>query len=206
MRTEYSAEVVIVEPNAREAAVAQTKGFEVVADVFENSHFEPASFDLVVLMRTVDHLIDATQTFGMIRQLLKPQGKVLLDGVDYFRRMAYARDAIDPLKVDHCYYFSPETLPLLMKKCGLHPVINDVSIIPGQVVILAQAGEPQLSASDAHSLMITGEYRYQEWEQLANRPYFHTKAGFLIHSLRADLNWLGRKIYKKQSNGQKVTD
>jgi SAM-dependent methyltransferase len=206
MKAEYSAEVVIVEPNAREAAVARAKGFEVVADVFENCEFEPASFDLVVLMRTVDHLINASQTFKMIRQLLKPQGKVLLDGVDYFRRMAYARDAIDSLKIDHCYYFSPETLPALMRKCGLQPVISDVVIIPGQVVILAQAGEPQPAAGQEQYLVMSAAYRYQEWEQLANRPYFYTKPGFLIHSLRADLGWLERKLYKRRSNTQKVTD
>jgi SAM-dependent methyltransferase len=203
MRAEYGGEVVVVEPNAREAEVARSKGFEVVADVFENCQFEPASFDLVVLMRTVDHLIDASQTFVMIRQLLKPRGTVLLDGVDYFRRMAFARDAIDPLKIDHCYYFSPETLPALMRKCGLQPLVNDVAIIPGQIVILAQAGEPQPAEQ---SLLASGAYRYQEWEQVVNRPSFTTKPGFFIHSIQADLGWLRQRINQKRLNGQKVTD
>ncbi len=206
MQAEYSAEVVIVEPNAHAAAVARSKGFETVADVFENCRFEPASFDLVVLMRTVDHLINASQTFAAIRQLLKPAGKVLLDGVDYFRRMAFARDAIEPLKVDHCYYFSTETLPALMRKQGLLPVITDVTIIPGQIVILAQAREPQPDAGNEQSLLLSGAYRFQEWELLANRPFFHSKPGFIIRSLRADWQWLQRKVNKRPLNGQKVRD
>lgn len=202
IRDAYNAEVVIVEPNAGEAQEAAANGFEVVIDVFENADLEPDSVDLVVMMRTVDHLINASQTFNMVRHILKPNGVMLLDGVDYFRRMAYYRDAIEPLKIDHCYYFSPETLTLLMKKCGLHSIVSDVSVFPGQIVNLAKAGEPQDFPCNGFELYPGAEYRYYEWEQLANRPSFSTKPGYLFRTLQSDLRWFKNKMGEKM-NGKK---
>ncbi len=204
IRDEYGADVVIVEPNAGEAHQAAANGFEIVADVFENSDLEPASFDLVVMMRTVDHLIDASHTFNLVRHILKPSGVMLVDAVDYFRRMSYCQSAIEPLKIDHCYYFSPETLTLLMKKCGLHPLVSDVAVFPGQIVNLAKIGEPQDFSGNGFELYPGAEYRYYEWEQLANRPHFSTKPGYIFRTLQSDLRWFKNKVGEKM-NGKKAT-
>ena len=197
IREQYQAEVVIVEPNTREAEHAAARGFDVHARVFEECHFEASSFDLVVLMRTVDHLIDASLTFKLIQTLLKPGGKVLLDGVDYFRRMAFRRNAVAPLKIDHCYYFSPETLPALLQHCGLQPLVTDLVSIPGQIVVLAQVaeGEPD------ETIWINGENRYLEWERLANRPLPSTQPIPLARSMRTELSWLSSKI-RSRLNGR----
>ena len=197
IREQYRAEVVVVEPNAREAEQAAARGFEVYTQVFEECHFEASSFDLVVLMRTVDHLIDASRTFKLIRQLLKPGGKVLLDGVDYFRRMAFRRDAVAPLKIDHCYYFSPETLPGLLQRCGLQPLVTDLVTIPGQIVVLAQVAEGGVD----EAIWINGENRYLEWERLANRPMPLTQSVLLARTVRSELSWLHNKI-RKRLNGR----
>lgn len=197
MRARYRAELVVVEPNAREAERAAAKGLEVHARVFEQCRFEAASFDLVVLMRTVDHLIDASHTFKLIRTLLKPGGKVLLDGVDYFRRMAFRRDAGAPLKIDHCYYFSPETLPALLQHCGLQPLVTDIVTIPGQIVVLAQGAE----AEGAETVWVNGEHRYLEWERLANRPAPAAGPMPVARWMRAELSRLGHRL-RQRPNGR----
>jgi SAM-dependent methyltransferase len=202
LRDQYGAEVVIVEPNAREAQEAVAKGFDVVVDVFENSHLEPASFDLVVMLRTVDHLIHASETLDKVRRILRPQGVVLVDGVDYYRRMALCGDAVKPLKIDHCYYFSPETLPMLMRKCGLLPMITDVTAISGQVVVLAQAGAPVEISNDGFERFLGAEFRYHEWEQLANRPGFVPRPGTFSRSVQTELAWLKNKISRRWSHQQ----
>lgn len=189
---QYGAEVVIVEPNGREAQEAARRGFEVHPRVFEECCLPEASFDLVVLMRTVDHLIDASLTFRLIRQLLKPGGKVLLDGVDYFRRMAYRGDAVAPLKIDHCYYFSPETLPALMQRCGLQPLVTDVVAVPGQIIVLAEAGEGEPDEAP----WVGGEARYLEWERLANRPQAAPPP------LARTARWLGSRL--RRLNGRRA--
>jgi SAM-dependent methyltransferase len=197
LRDQYGAEVVIVEPNAREAQEAVAKGFDVIVDVFEHGHLEPASFDLVVMLRTVDHLMHASETLAKVRRILKPRGVMLIDGVDYYRRMAFCGDPTQPLKIDHCYYFSPETLPVLMKKCGLPPMISDVTVLPGQVVVLAQAGEPTDISNDGFECLLGAEYRYYEWERLANRPGFVSKPGDFTRALQAELVWLKHKISRR---------
>jgi len=197
IQDEYGGRVTIVEPNAGEAEEAVKKGFDVVVDVFENATFDPASFDLVVMVRTVDHLIDANETFAKIRRVLKPGGHMLVDGADYFRRMAYLRDPVKPLKIDHCYYFSPESLTLMMLKNGLLPVVSDVTVLPGEIVNLAQAGAPMDIAVDGLETLPGAERRYFEWEQLADRPGFVPKPGYIFRSLYGDLGWLTSKFGKK---------
>lgn len=192
MRDQYDADVVIVEPNKSEAEEAEKRGFVVIADVFENAHFEIADFDLVVMLRTVDHLIDAIAAFEKMRRLLKEKkGWVLLDGVDYFRRMWILKDAIKPLKIDHCYYFSPETLPAMMAKCALHPKVVDVAT--GQVVVLAQCGEEGVEPD----MVGFGQYRFWEWERLANRPRMLPPEGVLTRYIRAETRWLWRRLRSK---------
>lgn len=197
LRDQYGAEVVVVEPNAREAQEAAAKGFDVIVDVFENCHLEPASCDLVVMLRTVDHLIYASETLAKVRRILRPQGVMLVDGVDYYRRMALSGDATKPLKIDHCYYFSPETLPMLMRKCGLSPIISDVTTLPGQVVVLAQAGPPMAISNNGFEHFLGAEYRYYEWERLVHRPSFVAKPGDFTRSVQAELAWLKNKISRR---------
>ncbi len=197
LRDQYAAQVTIVEPNAHEAERAAAKGFEVHPRVFEECRFDEASFDLVVLMRTVDHLIDASLTFERLRCLLKPGGLVILDGVDYFRRMAVRRSAIAPLKIDHCYYFSPETLPALLQRAGLQPLVTDLVAIPGQIVVLAQCAEAPINGR----VWLSGEQRYLEWERLANRPVPVTQSPPLAHVMRSELSWLGSRVRKRLQGG-----
>lgn len=197
IRDAYGGEVTIVEPNAREAEEAVAKGFEVVVDVFENAAFEPDSFDLIIMIRTVDHLIDANETFTKIRQALKPGGYFLADGADYFRRMAFQQSAVTPLKIDHCYYFSPETLPLMLRKNGLHAVICDVTVLPGEIVNLARAGEPEDVSVSGLEVLSGAQHRYFEWERLADRPGFVPTPGYVVRSISGDLAWLKSKVGQK---------
>jgi len=197
LRDEYNADVMIVEPNADEAKQARAKGFDVLTDVFETANLDPASFDLVVMMRTVDHLIDASATFTKISQTLRAGGVFLVDGADYFRRMAHLHDAVKPLKIDHCYYFSVETLTMMMRKNGLSTLITDLVVLPGEIVNLAQAGEPEEMTVEGLEMLPGGEVRFHEWEDLANRPGIGIRPGAFTRSILAELRWLGRKVVKK---------
>lgn len=196
IRDEYNAEVVIVEPNAVEAEAARTKGFEVHTEVLETANLDPASFNLVVMLRTVDHLIDVSAAFAKIRQILKPGGIFLVDGVDYFRRMASMGDTVKPLKIDHCYYFSPETLNLMMRKNGLPCLISDLAGQSASMVNLAQAGQPEEVSAKGLEMLPGCELRFHEWEQLANRSRQRVMPGYPTRSMLAELRWLGRRIFK----------
>jgi SAM-dependent methyltransferase len=196
IRDEYNAEVVIVEPNAVEADAARAKGFEVYTEVLETANLNPASFDLVVMLRTVDHLIDASAAFAKIRRILRPGGIFLVDGVDYFRRADKVGDAVKPLKIDHCYYFSPETLALMMRKNGLPCLISDLAGESASMVNLAQAGEPEDIAVKGLEMLPGCETRFHEWEQLANRSRRKVIPGHITRSMLAESRWLGHKIFK----------
>jgi hypothetical protein len=107
------------------------------------------------------------------------------------------QDPVKPLKVDHCYYFSPESLTMLMRKSGLRSVVSDSTVLPGEIVNLARPAEPQPIRTGAMETLPGAEHRYYEWEQLANRPHFQTKPGYLIRSLYSDLGWVKSKLVTK---------
>jgi 2-polyprenyl-3-methyl-5-hydroxy-6-metoxy-1,4-benzoquinol methylase len=191
LRNNLSASVVIVDPNEAEAEIAAKKGFTVVNDVLENVDLESDCFDLVIMLRTVDHLVDCAVSFQKIHSLLKPDGRVLLDGVDYYKKMSTHLSAVKFLKIDHCYYFSPFTLVAMLNKHGLPSLMVDLKT-SDQIVVLSERGKPESEMTELpEQIFWEGPRRYAEWEQIERRPRMSRVIRFELSHL---LSWLRRRI------------
>jgi len=197
LRKKLSADVVILEPNSSEAKIAAEKGFTVINSILETVNLEPETFDFVLMLRTADHLVDCAKSFHKIYELLKPEGKVLLDGIDYFKKMSTFSSAITPLKIDHCYYFSPLTLAAMLNKHKLQPLVIDLNI-SDHIVILAERGKSGLGTNELkEQLFRTGANRFKEWEQIERRPRI-TK---LVWS---ELSWMLSRLKRRIRGKQRV--
>lgn len=63
-----------IEPSTEESEFARSRGANVRTGTLETVELEPASFDLALLLGTIDHLLDPFGDLRRIRALLKPSG------------------------------------------------------------------------------------------------------------------------------------
>lgn len=67
-----------VEADANILRVAERHGLKVRHGLFDPSHYEPSSFDVVTLDQVVEHLTDPVAVLRGVRKVLKPGGMLVL--------------------------------------------------------------------------------------------------------------------------------
>ena len=93
-------------------------------DAIAAKNWRNGSFDLVTMWDVVEHIPEPQPVLRRIRELLKPDGKLLLETQNVTSRWArllgkrwhhYKHD-------EHLYHFNPGTLRRLLADCGFEPV------------------------------------------------------------------------------------
>lgn len=128
-----------------EAERARRLGFDVWRGTVETSHFEPASFEIVMLYNVLEHVHDPGAVVNRLHELLAPGGHLLVQVPN--RRSVQARvfgarwAAMDVPR--DLYYYDRDTLHRLVKPHGfelhgftthtsyLHPPTLVLSCFPG---------------------------------------------------------------------------
>jgi len=104
------------------------------AATLPDAGYDDATFDFVTLWDTVEHLIDPRTTLEHAHRVLAPGGRVALStgNIRSVRSRIQGRRwaLIRPPK--HLYYFSPETLGLLVESCGFE-VVQVWQELPGRI-------------------------------------------------------------------------
>ncbi|MGA9347279.1 MAG: methyltransferase domain-containing protein [Anaerolineae bacterium] len=110
-----------IEPDANYAYAGQNEyDIPIAAHLFENTDFEPGSFDLVAMFHVIEHLSSPRETLARIRHILKPGGILFLESpciehpysgnLEYFFWSA------------HLFSFSRSTLNGLLQLVGFTPL------------------------------------------------------------------------------------
>lgn len=196
-RDRFDAMVTIVEPNLSEAEVAESKGFEVIPKTIENSvdSLQKNSFDVVVILRTVDHFSDASVAFAHIRQLMKDDAVLLLDGVDLYKKALNSGLLTKHLKIDHCYNFSTLNLCALLDKHGLTPQTIDHGS-SDHIVVMARAKKPRALPDTFYTrLWESGGSGLALWE-------FQTRGPQLWKVIKTEISNFGKVIARKMRPGK----
>ncbi len=114
--------VEIMEPAV--AYARQSLGLEVHAGTLADADLSAAGFDAVVMIETVEHLLDPAQTLQVAYELLRPEGVMLVTVPNYNSVMRHllgtAWSVLSP--AEHLYYFTETTLGQLLRKVGFRQV------------------------------------------------------------------------------------
>lgn len=118
-------DAVGVELNAAACEYAQQRGLNVINAPCEAAGFDDASFDVISLSATAEHIPDFDEELGLYRRLLKPGGLLHLSNSPNYRSFGarYEKDlwyGIQP--TGHVWQFTPKTLKDVVRRCGLKPV------------------------------------------------------------------------------------
>ena len=114
-------DAVLLDPAAKELRQPETRGMRRVASSFEE--FEPdGEYSLILLCRTIEHLLDLRRSLEKVRELLAPGGVFFCDVADFFEicRVEGPPEAVS--RIDHCFWLAQETARVIFRRAGLRTV------------------------------------------------------------------------------------
>jgi hypothetical protein len=107
MVRDYDLDATVVEASTAEASRAVDKGLAVANVRLQDYEAGPHVYDLILLCRTVDHLLDIKADLARIRTWLAPKGLFFVDFVHK-----------TPPKIDHPYILSVDTMRRYLEGAG----------------------------------------------------------------------------------------
>ena len=135
LRGEGFAELVGVEPSSAAIAAAPAHRRDWLREgIFEESVFEPASFDLICCFMTMEHVRDPMDTALSAWRLLRPGGAFVTVTHDYRSMVNRVLGKKSPIiDVEHMQLFSKASICELFERCGFvevlaNPFINRYSL------------------------------------------------------------------------------
>ena len=112
-----------VEPSHWAATRARASGLQVREGTMASAGFEDGSFDVVTMWDVIEHLEQPTDEVHQAYRLLKPGGLLVIHTMDLGSPFARLMGNRWPWLMEmHLYYFTRQTLTLLMEKAGLQIV------------------------------------------------------------------------------------
>jgi SAM-dependent methyltransferase len=123
--TEFGLAGTLIDPAPLEVEQARRLGLDTVTGLIEEHDFGDRRFDVVLICQTVDHLLDVAGTLRRVRELLTPNGLLMIDIVDF--RAAYLRNwSIEAaVKIDHPYYLTESTMTTYLAAAGFRVLRTD---------------------------------------------------------------------------------
>ncbi len=110
-----------LEPSRWAADIASSRlsGTEIIVSTLEKADFPAENFDVITLWDVIEHLPYPSEVLLSIYRWLKPSGWLFLNTPNIASIPARALGARWMLLLrEHIWYFSPQTLQILLAKCG----------------------------------------------------------------------------------------
>lgn len=122
---EMGYDAVGVELNTAACEYAAERGLHIVNAACEDAGFDDASFDVISLSATAEHIPDFGEELGLYHRLLKPGGLLHLSNSPNYRSFGawFERElwyGIQP--TGHVWQFTPKTLKDVLRRHGFRPV------------------------------------------------------------------------------------
>lgn len=125
LKERFDLQATVIDPAPMEIDVARSLGLQTVAGFVEDYDSGGATYDLIVLCQTVDHLLDVQLSLSKVRSLLSERGLFFVDIVDF--RAAYRRNGsvVGAVKIDHPYYIVEHTMSAYLRRNGFDVLAVD---------------------------------------------------------------------------------
>ena len=123
-------------------------GLSITEGELGQAGFAQNSFDVITLWGVTEHLLDPKATYRLVYSLLRPGGLLLLRMPNW---QSLARELLGPewdmFVTDHFYYFTPDTLTLLMKQTGFIPKkVGADGLVPSELDAIVEKLGPDAAA------------------------------------------------------------
>jgi 2-polyprenyl-3-methyl-5-hydroxy-6-metoxy-1,4-benzoquinol methylase len=142
LRERFDLQATVIDPAPMEIDVARKLGLKTVTGFVEDYDSGGATFDLIVLCQTIDHLLDVQLSLSKIRSLISDHGIFFVDIVDF--RAAYLRNRsiVEAIKIDHPYYLVEHTMAAYLRRSGFDILAVDYAADALHIGYLCAPAEP----------------------------------------------------------------
>jgi len=182
---EFGFRGTVLDPATDEVAAARALGLNSVVGSVEDWETQE-KFDLILLCRSVEHLIDLRGALSRIRGLLTPEGLFYCDIVDFMEMCRLVGPPETVTKVDHCYWLTQSTALEIFRAVGFDVVSMNVVYGAGYAGFLLRACEP--------SAPTTGQGRVQQ--QIEEFQRIRREWTSFGGTSLGTMDWLRRKAYR----------
>lgn len=143
-------ELLGIEPSSEEAEFAVSKGISTSVGLFEDASLELPLASNIIIVRSLNHLLDPKAFLGWCHKQLRPDGKLIimvLDFVKYCERRGHILT-----QIDHPFMFSLFSLRNFLEYAGFNIVCADASSRADFIKLIAQKSDrPLFSVIDINS-------------------------------------------------------
>ena len=122
----FGLRATVLDPAPEEVAAATANGLRGVVGTLED-YESPEKFDLILLCRSIEHLLDLRGALSKIRCLLRDGGLFYCDIVDFLESCRRYGPPQVISKADHCYWLLQETAPPIFRSLGFEIVSVNLS-------------------------------------------------------------------------------
>jgi SAM-dependent methyltransferase len=131
-------EVVGVEPNPRAAALARSRGFEVIEDPVEHAELPTAHFGTILCSQVLEHVRDPLAVLERLAPSLRADGAVyvVVPNADSLWRHVFGADWVHWHVPFHLHHFTRASLELLLAQAGLTIRRLD-TVTPGEWLLMS---------------------------------------------------------------------
>ncbi len=127
LRDRHGLEAMCVDPSPQETELARAAGLESTCATAEGYDPGDRRFDIILLCRTIDHLLDPARVLQRIHSWLTEDGLFFVDALDFEAVCMQVGYLSGALKIDHPFYLTRDTMDLLLTRAGFTPIARDIS-------------------------------------------------------------------------------
>jgi ubiquinone/menaquinone biosynthesis C-methylase UbiE len=122
VRAAFACEVAVLDPSPEDLRVAADAGLETFLGSAEQ--FDPGErrWDLVLLCRTIDHLLDISASLACLHRLTATGGHAFVDFKDVILVARRRRSVEAAVAIEHPYYLTYETVRAFLTQAGFTPI------------------------------------------------------------------------------------
>jgi len=124
---QHPLQAVVLDPSEEELAQARAAGCTGIQGLWERYEPDGTTYDVVLLCRTIDHLLDIRGSLNKIRTLVRPGGLFFVDLVDFSEVARNCGCISRATKIDHVYYLTHQPMLRYLEATGFEPVAVDLS-------------------------------------------------------------------------------
>lgn len=115
---EHGWDVTGCDPDPQAVEFSEDQGINSYRGLFEQLHLDLEPFNLIVSIRSLNHLLDPMSVLNKAHSMLEEDGLLFVECLDFSYLARSFKTLVAAIQIDHPYMFIAQTLETMIKRAG----------------------------------------------------------------------------------------